>query len=166
MSQPRYMKQRDQYSCGPVAIMNTLKWSGFKFSYEDQIEHFQSLCGCTSSEGTFHAPFDKALRIASKELGGFNVKRIYYPKLWQIEKHLEAGGVIVLSYSWEVDEDYSRHFSLITGISSSRRSFLMVNDFRKGPALKRITRQKFKSRNLRFQRTDSAYKGWFVSFKG
>ena len=51
----RYIKQRDKYSCGPVAIMNVLKWAGAEFSYQGKIKLFQQLCFCKPSNGTSHA---------------------------------------------------------------------------------------------------------------
>ncbi len=54
---------------------------------------------------------------------------------------------------------------LLTEVSKTGKSFLTVNNYRKGPALHRSMRSFVKSGLLRFQRTDPHYKAWFVSIK-
>jgi hypothetical protein len=81
-----------------------------------------------------------------------------------MEEHLRSGGIVVLNYRWVADEKgFSRHFMLLTKISTLGKSFLTVNDFKNGPAIRRITRKTLKKFNLRFQRPDPHYKAWFVS---
>lgn len=165
MAQVRYVKQRDHYSCGPVAIMNILKWVGVKFNYRDRIEVLQEACKCSPPRGTKHAAFDKALRLVAELLPvDICVRRVHRPKLCQIEEHLRSGGAVVLNYRWEADEEgFSRHFMLLTKVYGDGKYFLTVNDNRQGPAVRAIHRQTFKKVNLRFQRTDRHYKAWFVS---
>ncbi len=164
MFEPRYVKQRDQFSCGPVAIINILKWSGERFDCQDIIGPIQKLCKCSNPTGTNHPNFDKALRATTKMLGGFHVRRVYKPKLPEVEKHLREGGVVALNYSWRPKkEKRGRHFMLLTGVSETGKSFLTVND--RGCALRRETRASIKNYNFRFQRTDPHFKAWFISLK-
>jgi len=161
----RYVKQRDKYSCGPVAIMNVLKWAGYAFNYEDSLPVLQKLCKCISVTGTKHANFDRALRLVTSRFKVFKVRRVHRPKLWQIEEHLREGGLVILNYYWRKDEEGHRHFMLLDGVSDSGKSFSTINDFSKGPAYRRMTRRKFKRWNLRFQKHDPHYKAWFISLK-
>ncbi len=168
MSKVRYAKQRDQYSCGPTAIINVLKWAGVDCSYEKSLKLVQKLCGCVNPpNGTGHVDFDKALRIVADKLGCLKIRRVYYPALWQIEKQLKENGIVVLSYRWHDEEEGSyRHFMLLVEVSESGKSFLTVNNQRgPGPALVRVPRKFVRKDLLRFQKTDPHYKAWFVSLK-
>ena len=182
MSQVRYIRQKDQYSCGPIAIMNILKWSGVEFSYREAIKFFQKICNCRASHGgTTHSSFDWALRRVGEHLeGGLHIRRVYRPALWQIEEHLKAGGVIALNYHWRKDtagkkvkkvkkvkkgDLEGRHFILLVGVSEEGQSFLTVNEYHFGPALVPVSRKFVRQDLLRFQRTDSHGKAWFVSLK-
>ena len=167
-SGPRYVKQRDKFSCGPVAIMNVLKWSGMEFSHEYLRDWAGGLCECGPPDGTAHKKFEKGLRQASKAYGRpFTVRKVMHPTLAQIDEHLREGGAIVLNYYWRREDEgtSNRHFMLVAGISDSGKSYLTVNDHREGPAARWDTRTLFKKSNLRFQKTDSSFKGWFISLK-
>jgi hypothetical protein len=156
---PRYTRQRDQFRCGPVAIMNALKWAGKKCSYDELRDPLTRSCKCKSPHGTKHRNFDAVLREAGKKL--YSVRRVYHPTLAEIESHLRGGGAIVLNYKWGKNK-YDRHFHLLTGVSPSGDFFYTVNNFPLVPVLYRLDRKMFKKHNLRFQRTDSMYKGWFL----
>ena len=158
---PRYVKQRDKYSCGPVAILNALRWAGVNADYGQSVKRFTATCKCAPPEGTAHREFDSALRKAGKRI--FQVRRVHRPLLPQIEAHLQEGGVIVFNYYWRKKDEEHRHFILLAGISGSGRTFYTVNDFRKGRALRKYQRRYFKKWHLRFQSTDPHYKAWFVS---
>lgn len=163
----RYVKQRDHYSCGPVAIMNVLKWVGVRFNYQERIKVLQEACDCVPTRGTRHAAFDRALRLAAKLVtADVRIRRVHRPKLSQIEEHLRSGGAVVLNYRWKTDEKgFSRHFMLLTKVYGSGKYFLTVNDRTDGPAARGIHRATLKKFNLRFQRPDTHYKAWFVSVK-
>lgn len=165
MARVRYVKQRDHYSCGPVAIMNVLKWVGVRFNYRDRIKAFQEACSCIPTRGTNHSSFDRALRqIVGLLPVDVRVRRVHRPKLSQMEEHLRSGGIVVLNYRWEAEEEgFSRHFMLLTKVYGSGKYFLTVNDRRRGPAAQAIHRSTLKKFNLRFQRPDPHYKAWFVS---
>lgn len=160
----RYVKQRETYSCGPVAIMNVCKWAGEQFAYQEAFKPLRRLCACSTKKGTKHAAFDKALRTMAKRVGGLRVRRVHRPKLGQMEKHLRLGGAVVLNFRWKTEVEDYRHFSLLTEIADWDLNFFrIVNNYQSGPAAIWISRSQFKKHNLRFQRTDPHYKAWFVS---
>lgn len=163
MSQARYVKQRDKYSCGPVALMNILKWGGSLLSYDDQRDPLTTLCKCTSDDGTKWGKFDQALRKVSKRHKGFTVEKVRRPTLTEIEEHLRAGGALVLNYHWQYRGKEDRHYSIVVGVSDSGRSFRVVNGRKRGRAAKWIRREKFKNWEQRFQRTDPHHQAWFIS---
>ena len=162
----RYVKQKDMYSCGPVVIMNVLKWAGVKFSYQEKIGVLREVCGCKPGRGTSHPNLDQALRWAVWEVEGkLRIRRVRRPKLCQIEKHLGSGGVVVLNYAWKRADKGDRHYTLLTGVSRSGQYFWSANSFTTSSAVNWHTRDELKADILRFQRTDPKCKAWFISFK-
>ncbi len=160
----RFVKQRDQYRCGPIAILNALKWAGARVSSSDYLDYLTELSVCgPSPRGTWHKTFDRALRVAGEDF--YSTRRIYYPTLGEIESHLQDGGAIVLNYYWRIDKEKvsSRHFQFLVGISPSGDAFYSVNRGGKQPTLQRLTRETFKKDDLRFQRVDENYKAWFLT---
>ncbi len=161
---PRYIKQRDKYRCGPVAILNSLKWAGVAASYSEHTDCLTELAVCgPPPRGTCHGTFDRALRVAGK--GFYSVRRVFRPYLGEIEDHLRGGGAIVHSYAWKIDKEdrWGRHFQLLVGISPSGKSLYTVNRAPERSALHRILRKTFKRDDLRFQRVDPCYKAWFLT---
>jgi hypothetical protein len=95
---PRYVKQRDLYSCGPIAVANALKWAGKDISYKKHHKGFKRLCGAHNIKGVRPRNLEKALKVAGKGL--FSITPVCKPKLEEIDKHLSGNGCIVLSYAW------------------------------------------------------------------
>lgn len=122
---PRYIKQRDHHSCGPVALLNALKWAGYKVSYN---KHFRSIyrsCKC-SDTGTFDCDFDSAIRryrhlIVMPEDGPFE-----QPYIGLIDEHLDNGGAVVFSYIYKSCRGMDSHLSLCIGRSG--KTYMFVND--------------------------------------
>lgn len=157
----RYVKQKDSFRCGPVAILNALKWAGIKVSYDSFINCLTLLCLCTPSRGTKHGDFDLILRGVGE--GYYTVKRIYRPKLNQIEKHLKSGGAVILNYRIHRDSTCERrHFQFTIDTDRKGEKFKIANIGSK-KAVCTISRLGFKNRFLRFQRTDKSFKGWFLT---
>lgn len=162
---PRYYKQRDEFRCGPIAIFNALKWAGGfpGLTAKQALPRLTTLCECVKPHGTYHRPLDKTLRLAGR--GFFDVRRVYAPKLKEIEKHLRAGGAIIINFRWlemrkgkMVD---ARHYVLVTDISIFGEYFGVVNFQTKRPVYQRIHRDTFKGRILRFRQPP--FKGWFLT---
>lgn len=120
---PRYVKQKDDSSCGPIAVINTLKWLGFNISYR-WLDDVRDICKWTR-DGTSDLDLEKALKY-------FKVKkkRRIQPSLEDIDKHIDSGGAVILSYfnvySMPGFKKDSGHFALCIGRTS--RTYMMVND--------------------------------------
>lgn len=158
---PRFTKQRDRYSCGPVAILNALRWCGMDAPYKEVIDILQKVCNCEPGRGTNHPDFDQALRFFGTDL--FRVRRVSRPRLAEIEEHLREDGCVILNYRWTRGGNWFRHFSLVNGVSPSGRTFYLVNDSTVGPAQQALRRQDFVKEILRYQRVDHHFKGWFLT---
>jgi len=159
----RYVKQRDKSSCGPVAIMNVLKWAGYKFSYEKTIGLLRDACGWRPAFGTKQADFDRGLRGTVTRFG-INVRRVYCPRIGAVEDHLREGGIVIVNYLWRNKKrGEHRHFMILSGVSDSGKMFTLLNDNSKGQAIRRERRASVKKNVFRFQRTDPHFKAWFIS---
>jgi len=139
----RYVKQRDETSCGPVAIINIFKWMGCKVSY-DFIQVTRDLCEHEPGQygGTTNLNQERALRLV-----GIKKKRRIKPSIKEIDSHLDSGGIVLLGYHVPYAvPGYKRnegHFALCIG--RTQRSYTMVNDGtkytvgkRSRPVMKRI----------------------------
>lgn len=120
---PRYVKQKDNFNCGPVAVINTLKWLGFNISY-DWLSDVRDACQCTRN-GTSDLDFEKALKYFK-----IKKKRRIQPSQKDIDKHIDSGGAVLISYfntySMPGFKKGAGHFALC--ISRTSRTYMMVND--------------------------------------
>lgn len=129
----RYVRQVDLYSCGPVSILNILKWAGLNASQEAYLPFLQFGCQTIDLEdstwdnnGTSNIDFDRVLRYVGK--GTFKVRRKKNPRFKDIQEHLLTGGAVALAYHWDEDNQSGEHFMFISEISRGR--FICINDHR------------------------------------
>ena len=61
----RFCKQRDEYSCGAIAVLNIAKFYGYQGTYQD-LKYYQDLVGCKKDHGTFSRNISKVLGRASR----------------------------------------------------------------------------------------------------
>lgn len=134
----RYARQKNDYGCGPVAILNAMKWANPKdaISYKDTYERIEINCR-TDRDGTDHKRFESVL----KDYGSwwnFNVTKARKFDYEKIMKHLDNDGAIILMHyelAIEGEEDRETHYSLwtdlymneINGINVLRSPALTVN---------------------------------------
>jgi len=137
---PRYIRQKDFTSCGPVALINILKWFGCNVSYKDYIEIARGLCDHIS--GSDGGTEDKGMARALKA-HKISFKKIKNPTLVQLDKHLDSGGIILLDYAVPCMSKLSPipfevgdwHFTLCIG--RTNKTYIMVNDATKNTVGKR-----------------------------
>lgn len=93
---PRYIKQPNKYSCGPVALMNAFKWGGFKFSYAEQRELFYDLCHCDPDGSSPHF-VDQGFRIINETWGSpLKILRRRHVTKKELDSRLNGGESVVL----------------------------------------------------------------------
>lgn len=127
---PRYVQQRDNFRCGPVAILNALKWSGCRVTSK----LIPSLCKAVSCiDGTYQSNLGRELVKRGK--GNFFTREDKQPTLKNIEKNLRNGGAVLLSYWYRKKKPPSKcgelegHNTLIVGVSKSGLTFYVANYF-------------------------------------
>ncbi len=164
MTRPNYFKQRDFFRCGPVAILNALKWAGVYVTVKHDLPRICRLCSCVDS-GIYHETMDMALRKMGR--GHYTTRLVRRPKLHEIEDHLRSGGALIVNFYWEkVTRNHietSRHYVLMSDMSPSGTRFGMANYQKKRPVYQRVHRNTIKNHLLRFQRVDEKFKAWFLT---
>jgi len=160
----RYLRQRDQFTCGPVAIMNAIRWAGGEARYEDKFDDYVERCRCVPPWGTKHGAFDRVLR---EEGGGlYEVRRVYRPTIPQMTQHLLNGGAVILNYrSGEKHKDRrkeKRHFYLLIEASPFGLIFGTVNRNRNTPAFSEVAIMSLEE-DCRNRQSDPSFKAWFLT---
>ena len=88
----RYItRQPHNMSCGPVAVINALKWLGYSATYRDHINSFE----WSYKNGIRHSKITKSLREYGVK---FKIKE--NPTVSNIEKALDNGRSVMLSWCW------------------------------------------------------------------
>lgn len=116
----RWIAQRNLYSCGPIAILNTLKWIGYPVSYKNGYEHWMKKCRCTN-DGTHQHRFQNCLNerknatITSKQL----------PTINAIEEAISHDAVVIMKSSYLLEKKIEGHFFIISEMTDNM--FFCVN---------------------------------------
>lgn len=117
----RYCKQQDNFSCGPVAIINAMKWRGMKASMDTHLGVLKKLCG-TDKNGTY--PDDMG-RVLKKFVPG--VEHIEAPPINLVDKYLDLGKAFIISYAYvKSGGEEEGHFAMCIG--RTKNHYIMVND--------------------------------------
>lgn len=128
MANIRYIKQPDNYGCGPTAILNTLKWAGYRVTLK---KHYRALViKCRSKDpdgnefsGTTVYDFENVLKYVGQKI--FDIKFLLRPKIKRIKKELKKGNAVILLH---LNPDHTSHYTLI--ISNEGNNFVAVNAFK------------------------------------
>lgn len=157
----RFIRQRDQYSCGPIAIINALKWAGAYLTYKSDFKKIKNLCKTTISWGTTPENISKVLSVYSEHIN-FEVKALITLKI--IDKHLKSGGSVILEYWFNEDGVYDGHYVFI--FRKDGHDFIAVNNMNGAPAAQPCTRQMLKSmlRCKKYRHTGSP-SAWLIMQK-
>lgn len=117
-----YLKQRDRFRCGPIAIFNALRWAGKAVSYKKDIKRLSKLCKCEPPKGTTFRPFISTLRKEGKHL--FTVKQLTNPTIRDFDRGLRNDSVLLWNFK---PEPAGRHYVLVVGRNSTDKTFTIAN---------------------------------------
>ena len=116
MAKIRYIHQQDEYSCGPVALANILKWAGHKATLAS-LPALRKLCKCHPKTGTNKEDLEVALKAL-----GIKFRRDIGPTLKEIDQHIDGGGVLLINYCIAIG-----HYALCIG--RQKKTYTLVNAF-------------------------------------
>jgi hypothetical protein len=126
----RYLRQRDTYSCGPIAILNALKWAGASKTGKS-IRTLRKDAKCNYPDGTYSVDFNRALRKKGKRF--FSTKWVA-SSLTKVVAQLRAGNAVLLSFTlsdwYRLDGDRAAHYALLLPTSKNEKKFRVVNLWR------------------------------------
>jgi len=152
MSEPRWIAQRDEYACGPIAVCNVLKWAEVDLgsSWARDGDFLKELCSATYDKGTHENDLELALRtIAGKEL---TIQRRKKWKLQGIADHVESRGCVIFDFTPPCPHNMAlpprerdAHYAVCVDVMGEGANtwFKMVN-ITKGEAITWISRKYFR----------------------
>ncbi len=124
MPKIRYVGQRDKSSCGPIAILNILKWAGKKISAKKNINIIRDMCKCGMYGNLGTRP--SRLDIVINNIKSIKVKRTkHFAKMGEVNKHIDSGGACVMRIVWSDRKKTQGHYTLCVG--RNKRGYKMVN---------------------------------------
>ena len=103
----RWLKQRDNFSCGLVMIVNIMKWATEKVNGRQLLKELKVTY---KREKDIPEQFVIMALENIKEIRIDKVKE--NPTIQEIDEHLKMGGAVALGYFWEEDSIIKGHFSL------------------------------------------------------
>jgi hypothetical protein len=132
---PRYCKQRDNHSCGPIALINLGKWifpfAGYTLS---DLEFFKSITKCNKQTGTSLKNFSRILHNWLKYPYIRKVKSLDL-NITELFDWVKTGNAIVFQYVYNLtDAEVQEHYSLCTEVTERDPaidycdSFTLIND--------------------------------------
>jgi hypothetical protein len=95
----RYIGQRDHFRCGPIAVLNALKWAGVPVTEKKDLKRISKLCKCVAGRGTPKRATTIALR---KSKGIILSKKVKKPTLKVLDEWIDNGGAVLLRYTWKL----------------------------------------------------------------
>ena len=141
---PRYVGQRDKYSCGPVVIMNAIKWAGGHATMKKDHKRLTKAvyCGFVGDQHGTH-PLDLDPILRREGFGRFEVVRFFYPSIQEFEEHVrkdDCAAVISFNYINRSGK-FCGHYTLVIDVSFSGKTFTYVNESRGKLLVARLKRQ-------------------------
>jgi len=153
----RYLKQRDGYSCGPVAVLNAMKWAGFEVTGEN-LKVFRWIALCTSPHGCWPRHLHNLIKLQFERKASAMKGK---PTMKYMDKWLDQGNSIIMRYFWHDKERNKRVGHYIFIPDRTEKYYKVCNDGRNRPALTMISR-KTMNNYLRMQRKGDTCCTWFI----
>ncbi len=148
----KYIRQPTHFSCGPIALYNLVLWCDYhttvlwcdnpspKFTYR----RIYGMSNVDPSAGTLFKEFNNIVQEISNH---YNLK-VYLsnaPKLYNVKKHLDNGGLVLLNFHWEENSRSGDHYIMLVGFGGN---ICVVNPNDKGiksKVIKDLTDRQIKS---------------------
>lgn len=123
----RWLKQRNEYSCGPIVMLNILKWAGYKVSYKKDYKYWKEKLKCDRTYGTNTFRYMEAVsKIPNIKMYTCRGNLTFR----QIKKALSNGALVLLNsaYSFNVGDPAGTHVLLVS--KKTKKSLFLVNSHR------------------------------------
>jgi hypothetical protein len=127
----RWLGQRDEFRCGPIALVNIMKWAGIiEFEghkvNEKLAKGYLSVRCWIDKNGTFPYRFEPILNT----LSGIKVEKHLRSSRINIKKHIQSGGIVLLdSYWWDKKKrKHIGHYSLFVDVILGGQFYYAINN--------------------------------------
>lgn len=148
----RYTRQRTMSDCGPVAVLNILKWAGFKVTYKKNIAKLKKACKYVYTHDVYTDDFIGVkwwnLRRALTKVGRGRLKTRTYvvTDLEVLKKHIEKGGAFILRHAVGPDD---AHYTTVVPAENGKFAWINI-----GPkdTVVTLTPEEFEKRVMKTQR--------------
>lgn len=109
----KFLRQRKgSYDCGPIAILNILKWAGCNVSKKNNLGDMKDLCNHIPGRGVGYKSLSNALS-KFKDCIKFYMRNSI--TIDMIDDHLKKDGMVLMHTSHRTeDREYSGHYWLIS----------------------------------------------------
>lgn len=147
--EPRWVGQRDNFRCGPVAVANALKWARLPCSWKRDKDILTKLCK-TDADGTCDGNLVRALREASGKT--IAVGRRHTIKIQSVIDHVNGGGAILWGYTipfkWNMRKPVNArdmHYALLVDIMGPEgNEFFKFINFQRSETITWVHRSHYK----------------------
>jgi hypothetical protein len=138
----RWLGQRDSFRCGPVALVNVIKWAGIKEFEGHQVNerlakgYLTDKCEA-ARDGTTTEAFEKVLyAIPGLSIAKFSPAWSVNIKFW-----LTLGYVVILSSEWwdSGEREYLPHYCLLIDTTHGGAFYTVINGYEK-PVVNQLSR--------------------------
>jgi len=151
----QYYRQTDGFRCGPISVMNALRWAGcdYPFSYFKEELDVDSLAPYTP-RGTCQEDMDYMLNRWADYSQLFGVVKFHSrPSLKLLDGIIRKGNSAVIHYAWELSNHYSLAFQRTPCFYYIANHYTIPGNKK---AVHKVSRRSL-SKDLRFDRSES----WF-----
>lgn len=148
----KYVKQRDETSCAPIAVLNILKWKGISWATYKNLNIIKDLCGHDKKNGVGDGGLEYAMRGLS-----ISFRRKSSLTLDEADRHIDSGGIFLIDY------DINIMFShCILCVARTNKFYTLVNeDGRYGKSVIKCSRKRFK-KILSKRYPDAIIRSYFI----
>ena len=151
----RFIKQKDNYACGIVGILNSLKWAGYKHITRDtHFMYFKELCKAHFKKGTKDEEITKVFRkyrrlLNFKEKSCVKEKDIYNYFTQKNQNSEKKSALVNFVHTIKSDTqgiNSKGHFFFISKFIPQHDSYEVVNfDGKTGKTTRLVTRQELRN---------------------
>lgn len=137
----KYCKQLNKTDCGPIAVINALKWAGLKVSIGKNYKDIRQSCYWVPRDGTDAID----MRGCLDRFDGVATNQIWRYTLKSLDQSLDNGKALILLYTLFARGQDRGHFIFIHG--RDKGGYFVYNDFKKDKShVTYITRKEMKKR--------------------
>ena len=128
----RYIKQQEKTTCGPIVILNALKWAGCKVTSKKDKSRIKKLTRWTHKRyyDGFRGCTPYGISRALGEINELEVTHMvhgYKSHILRIlDSHLKRGEAAIIRYYWKEKNRVCGHYALC--IAGTSKTYKLVND--------------------------------------